>query len=94
MTIRNNPSHGATTSGRMSEFDKLPKALRQALANADHNYSGEQIHRERRKRGAKALSIAKVIELIAANDKRQHDKDAELGLVCGGQRPAPFGGQR
>ena len=86
MTIRNNPSHGTTTSGRMSEFDKLPKALRVALANADHNYSGEQIHRERRKQGAKALSIARVIELITMNDKRQHDKDAALGIVMGGQR--------
>jgi Family of unknown function (DUF6525) len=30
---------------RMGLFDKLPKCVRQALANADHNWSGAQINR-------------------------------------------------
>lgn len=86
MTIRNNSGDDAKTRGRMSGFDALPKALRVALANADHNWSGDQLNAHRRKHGAKAWPIARCVAFITANDKSKHDHDAARGLVMGGQR--------
>jgi hypothetical protein len=74
----------------MFEFDKLPKALRAALAKADHNWNGEQLQAVRRKRSHpahhKVNTIPKAIEFLQASDKAKHDQDAAAGLIMGGQR--------
>lgn len=88
--MRNNASNADITSGCMLQFDKLPKALRQALASADRNWSGEQLNRVRRsKRHAhhyKVATIPLAVAFIASQDKTRHDADAAAGLICGGQR--------
>lgn len=81
--------HG-TTSGRMSEFDKLPKAARLALANADHNWSGEQllrVSRSKRHPGHhKVRTAALMVSFIREQDVKRHNVDAADGIVMGGQR--------
>ena len=78
----------ATTSGRMTAFDKLPKGLRIALANSDHNWSGEQLLKARRSKRHhdKVGTIAQAAAFIRERDARKHRADAAAGLVCGGQR--------
>ena len=83
-------THGRTLSGSMSEYDKLPKALRVALANADHNWSGEQLQHVRRKRSHpyhyKVATIPLALAFLQSQDKEKHERDAAEGLVMGGQR--------
>jgi Family of unknown function (DUF6525) len=76
------------TGGSMKAFDGLPKAIRQALANADHNWSGQQIARVRRAKRFqdKVGTVAQTVATIREQDIAKHRKDAEAGLVCGGQR--------
>lgn len=83
-----NTSHGNTQSGRMDIFDKLPKALRVALANSDHNWSGEQLYRARRKKlyQDKIGTIPQAIAFIREQDIKKHRADAEEGIICGNQR--------
>jgi hypothetical protein len=83
----NNGEHDRLQPGRMSQFDKLPKALRVALANADHNWSGEQLLKARRsKRYEQVRTIPDAIAFIKQQDARKHREDAERGLVCPDQR--------
>jgi hypothetical protein len=86
----NNGSNACGVDGAMSEFDKLPKALRVALANADHNWSGEQLHRVRRKRSHphnyKVRTIPLALAFLKEQDARKHNADADAGLILGGQR--------
>jgi hypothetical protein len=88
--MRHNTTHGKTQPSSMDEFDKLPKALRAALANADHNWSGEQLQRVRRKRSHphhhKVATIALAIAFIRSQDRDKHASDANAGLIMGGQR--------
>jgi hypothetical protein len=62
----------------------LPKAVRQALANADHNWSGEQLYKERRakKHQDRIGTIAKAVAFIRGTDVNKHREDAAAGLVC------------
>ncbi len=70
----------------MTIFDKLPKNVRQALANADHNWSGEQLYRAYRRKHPQARTAKACIEFIRFADQIKHIEDAALGLVCPGQR--------
>jgi hypothetical protein len=74
----------------MSDYDKLPRAVRAALADADHNWSGTQALREMRKpkakRRAQCMNAAAMVATIREADAKQHRQDAERGIVCGGQR--------
>jgi hypothetical protein len=74
----------------MSEFDKLPKAIRVALATADHNWSGEQLNRVRRNRkhphNHKVRTIADAVAFIKQQDAAKHRADADAGLIMPGQR--------
>lgn len=74
--------------GDMDSYDRLPKAVRQALANSDHNWSGSQVYYERHRRVRKPqMRNAKaIVEFIKLADIKKHNQDAEAGLVCGGQR--------
>lgn len=88
MTASN--THGATQSGCMHAFDKLPKSLRVALANADHNWSGEQLYHARKNKAhpgnAKVRTIALSLAFLKQQDARKHNADAANGLIMGGQR--------
>lgn len=83
-------TRGPAMPGSMHEFDKLPKALRVALANADHNWNGEQLQAVRRKRShphhLKVNTIAKAMAFLQASDKAKHDADAAAGMIMPGQR--------
>ncbi len=74
----------------MGAFDKLPKALRQALASADHNWSAGQLFTEYRKPRAKRRPMlrdaATAAAFIKQQDAEKHARDAERGMVCPGQR--------
>lgn len=87
---RNSNTVGPQSPGCMFEFDKLPKALRVALANADHNWNGEQLQAVRRKRSHphhhKVNTIPKALAFLQESDKRKHDQDATEGLIMPGQR--------
>ena len=88
MAQGNNHTHDKCSPGSMSAFDRLPKALRRALAESDHNWNGEQLYRARKTKryGDKIGTIKQAIEFIRAQDARKHNQDAAAGLVCGGQR--------
>jgi hypothetical protein len=71
----------------MSEFDKLPKAVRVAMHYADHNWSGEQMYRAYRKRNPKARNTAAMIATIRQHDAELHIKTAtETSGIMPGQR--------
>ena len=78
----------------MGAFDQLPKALRQALANADHNWSARMVLQLRRRKatnriGGMPVSFETTAGAIAAlhiSDTHKHRKDAAAGIVCGDQR--------
>jgi hypothetical protein len=79
-------SHGALFQPRgklrnMEAFDRLPKALREALRNADHNWAGAQCLGLVRKH-----KTAGVIAILKTQDKAKHERDAAQGLICPGQR--------
>jgi hypothetical protein len=61
----------------MSAFDKLPRALREALANADHNWSAAQLYRERRKpkakRHAQLATNESTLAFLIEQDARKHN---------------------
>lgn len=84
----NSNTSGPMNGGCMKAFDKLPKALRVCLANADQNWSGEQLYyaRKAKRHADKIGTIALAIAYIASQDKRKHDADAAAGLILGGQR--------
>jgi hypothetical protein len=70
----------------MDDFDKLPKALRAALANADHNWSGEQLYRARKRKHPKVRTIPMALAFLKEQDARKHNADAAEGLIMAGQR--------
>lgn len=84
MAISN--THGNGVPGSMSDFDKLPKALRAALANADHNWSGEQLYRARKRKHPQVRTIPQALAFLKAADVKKHNEDAAAGLIMGGQR--------
>jgi hypothetical protein len=86
MTIRNLGSNGPTIMGRMSDFDKLPKAAREALRYADHNWSGTQLLRVYRRKQHGIRTAADCARVIRDHDARVHRRDAEAGIVCPDQR--------
>ena len=66
----------------MFAFDRLPKALRVALANADHNWSGQQLLNARRKKHPQVKTIAQAIAFIKAADAKMHNA-ADCGVMPG-----------
>jgi hypothetical protein len=70
----------------MDDYDKLPKVLRQALANSDHNWSGGQCLTELRKPKAKRreqfATAERAAQFIAEADAKKHAVDASRGIVC------------
>jgi hypothetical protein len=83
--------HKSTRAENMAAFDKLPPEIRQALANADHNWSARQFLTEWRKPRVRKysafLSKQAVIEFIKHEDRKLHNNDSALGIVLAGQRP-------
>jgi hypothetical protein len=71
----------------MDAFDRLPKAVREALRNADHNWSAAQVYHEHKRRKVPAMrTAASIAAFIREQDAAKHHTDAERGLVMGGQR--------
>jgi hypothetical protein len=72
----------------MKAFDKLPKALRHALYYADHNWSGEQLYREHKRRNPKVRTTALALQFLRKEDAKKHISDT-ADFYCGvmpGQR--------
>jgi hypothetical protein len=59
----------------MSEYDKLPRGMREALMYSDHNWSGEQLYRAYRKRNAKVRTTALAVAFIRDADAKKHASD-------------------
>jgi Family of unknown function (DUF6525) len=71
----NNGSHVGVTSGSMEDFDKLPKALRAALRDADHNWSGEQLYHAHKRRHPKVRTVKLALDYLKQQDARKHASD-------------------
>lgn len=95
--MRNSNTDGTTTlrkADNMGAFDKLPKALRQALANSDHNWSAHMVRECRRKKRVVTHNgyrfsfetTADAVQALRYQDEMKHRKDAADGWVCPGQR--------
>jgi hypothetical protein len=72
----------------MKAFDKLPKALREELYYADHNWSGEQLYQQFKKRNPKVRTIVLAKAFLKAEDAKKHVRDT-ADFYCGvmpGQR--------
>jgi hypothetical protein len=63
-------SAGYSLRENMAAYDKLPKAIRQALQESVFNWSAASITMGRRKLGAKRASIPYVVERIRSEDVR------------------------
>jgi hypothetical protein len=79
------------TAGRMSDFDKLPANVREALRNADHNWSGTQCLRELRKPKAqrRIMDAADAVLIIREADANRHiidTSDLDFVGIMPGQR--------
>jgi hypothetical protein len=79
------------TAGRMSDFDKLPANVREALRNADHNWSGTKCLRELRKPKAKRriMDAADAVLIIREADANRHiidTSDLDFVGIMPGQR--------
>lgn len=63
---------GSAKVSSMEAFDRLPKAVRQALAESDHNWSAYQayavLRRTKHKRPAQAKDAAALVAFIRAED--------------------------
>lgn len=81
----NNGTNRRTSPANMDMFDKLPKAAREALRYADHNWNGEQLYRAWKGRRHGLRTAADCVLAIRAQDVKTHLADATSGLVCGGQ---------
>jgi len=70
----------------MKAFDSLPKAVRQSLANADHNWSAGQVKKGYRK-APQLKDIFTVIQTIKDQDAKKHNTDVKAGMtIAPGQR--------
>jgi len=87
----NNDIDAPLVLGHMSDFDKLPKVVREALRYSDHNWSATMCLRELRKRKVDRWPEIKDPKTLAAYihdmDRDIHYRDAARGIICGGQRP-------
>jgi hypothetical protein len=85
---RNSNTQGATISGRMSDYDKLPKAARLALQQSDHNWSGEQLYRQYKRKHAQVRTAALCALFIVASDAKKHREDSAdpANSIMPGQR--------
>jgi hypothetical protein len=72
----------------MATFDKLPKAVRAALAEADHNWSGEQLYTAWKRRKVPGLrNSADMVKVIRENDAKVHVRTAtDTSGIMPGQR--------
>jgi hypothetical protein len=79
-------SYWADVYSNMAAFDRLPKAVRQALANSDHNWSARQalveLKRPRKRRKAQCMNATALAEFIRQSDKAKHERDAAAGIVA------------
>jgi hypothetical protein len=74
--------------GNMDAFDRLPKAVREALRNSDHNWSAAQCLSELRKPKARRriADAQALVAFVTEQDRKAHERGAAAGLVCPGQR--------
>lgn len=87
MTRPNFTGSGNARLSSMDAFDKLPKALRHALYYSDHNWSGEQLYREFKRRNPKVRTVALALDFLKREDARKHREDAgEFTGIMPGQR--------
>jgi hypothetical protein len=88
MRNHNGGENMPVTSGRMDMdiYDKLPKAVRKALQEADHNWSGEQLYRAWKRRQHGLRTAEDCVRFIRVQDAKVHRRDAEAGIVCPDQR--------
>lgn len=85
-----NRGYDADNASNMAAYDQLPKAVRRALANSDHNWSARQCLRALRGKGrdargakAKGANTAKgLAAFIQQNDASKHARDAAEGIVA------------
>jgi hypothetical protein len=56
----------------MEAYDRLPKAIRQALANADHNWSAGDMYTARRRKLKQVATIADAVAFISAADAKRN----------------------
>jgi hypothetical protein len=80
-----------TSRDAMADYDRLPKALREALANANHNWSASQIYlaTKTRAKGRKRYSTAEVLARVVVNDQRKADA-YYAHLESGARFPADY----
>jgi hypothetical protein len=82
--------YGATLKMNMDAFDKLPAIVRAALAMSDTNWSAAQLRKELRRakadRKPQVQDAKTAAAFIRQQDAAKHRSDADLGIVCGGQR--------
>jgi hypothetical protein len=88
---------GATKKGlsNMEAFDKLPRVVREVLANADHNWSSAKVYDVYKARRVVNYSDASFAlgkgaawgAFIKYHDSKKHNEDAQTnGHICPGQR--------
>jgi hypothetical protein len=82
--------HQSSLHSNMNAFDQLPRAMREALANADHNWSARHCLTELRKpfyrRRSEFRNAQAGVEFIKMQDKAKHMHDAANGEILEGQR--------
>jgi hypothetical protein len=72
----------------MAVYDKLPKGMRQALQDADHNWSGEQLYRAYKAKHPKVKTVVLAVAFLKEEDRKKHVRDT-ADFNCGimpGQR--------
>lgn len=73
----------ATARENMAAYDKLSRALRDALKYADHNYSAAQAYRALRKRKANRHPAAANTAALMAHMSEQDAKHHAAGVASG-----------
>lgn len=75
-------TYPADRAENMAAFDKLPRALRQALAESDHNWSAACLLRARRAKHPAVHKLADAAAFIKTQDAAKHAADAAAGRVA------------
>lgn len=86
----NTNASGHQSLSLMSDFDKLPRLVRRALADSDHNWASSVVLKElrRRKKGTRILrNAAHAVHEIQRWDDDKNYADYLQGIVPRKQRP-------
>lgn len=71
----------------MADFDRLPRAVRAALAASDHNWAATVVLKElRARKNRRILNARHAVKLIVEWDRWKHRQDAGMGMLPSGQR--------